>query len=57
MEGLSISAARRRYGITDVSTIKIWLMQLATEHLKNTVIRVEMKARPFARNGERDLEA
>lgn len=43
LEGLSLSEASRRYGITGGSTIRNWLTQLGREHLRNTVIRVEMK--------------
>jgi transposase len=42
-EGLSISEANRRYGITGAETINKWLRQLGREHLTNTIIRVEMK--------------
>jgi transposase len=42
-EGLSISDANRRYGITGGQTIQKWLRELGRSHLLNTVIRVEMK--------------
>jgi len=42
-EGLSISEASRRYGITGGETVKKWIRQLGKDHLLNTVIRVEMK--------------
>jgi transposase len=42
-EGLSVSDARRRYGITGGQTIQKWLKELGRTHLLNTVIRVEMK--------------
>jgi len=42
-EGLSISEASRRYGITGGETVKKWIKELGKNHLLNTVIRVEMK--------------
>lgn len=42
-EGLLISAANRRYGITGADTINKWLKEFGKSHLLNTVIRVEMK--------------
>jgi len=42
-EGLSLSDAKRRYGITGGQTIQKWLSELGRSHLLNTVIRVEMK--------------
>jgi transposase len=42
-EGLSISEASRRYGITGGETVKKWIKELGKHHLLNTVIRVEMK--------------
>lgn len=42
-EGLSISEARRRYGINGGETVKNWLRSFGRAHLLNTIIRVEMK--------------
>jgi transposase-like protein len=42
-EGLVISEARRRYGITGGQTIQKWLKELGRSHLLNVVTRVEMK--------------
>lgn len=42
-EGMSISEANRRYGITGGHTVQKWLKVLGRSHLLNTVIRVEMK--------------
>lgn len=42
-EGLGISEARRRYGITGGQTVQKWLRELGKSHLLNMVIRVEMK--------------
>lgn len=42
-EGLNISEAKRRYGITGGDTVQEWLKELGRSHLLNTVIRVEMK--------------
>jgi len=42
-EGLSISAAMRRYGIKGSCTIRHWLKELGKAHLLSTIIRVEMK--------------
>lgn len=42
-EGLGISEARRRYGITGGQTVQKWLKELGKSHLLNMVIRVEMK--------------
>lgn len=42
-EGLSISAAMRRYGIGGGDTIHKWIASFGKQHLLNTVIRVEMK--------------
>ena len=42
-EGLGISEAARRYGITGCSTIPKWLQQFGRNHLLNKIVRVEMK--------------
>jgi len=42
-EGLSLSQARRRYGIKGAATIQKWLNQFGKNHLINKVVRVEMK--------------
>jgi len=42
-EGLSISEANRRYGITGGATVRKWLKELGRSHLLNVVMRVEMK--------------
>lgn len=43
LEGLSVSEANRRYGITGGTTIRKWLRELGRSHLLNVVTRVEMK--------------
>jgi len=43
LEGLSIPAAKRRYGIGGADTIQNWLHELGKQHLLNRVIRVETK--------------
>ena len=40
-EGLSLSEANRRYGITGGETINKWLKKFGKQHLLNTVIKVE----------------
>jgi transposase len=42
-EGLSISDAKRRYGITGGQTVQKWLRDLGKSHLLNIVTRIEMK--------------
>lgn len=42
-EGLSISSAARRYGITGGSTIQRWIKKFGKNHLLSQVIRIEMK--------------
>jgi transposase-like protein len=42
-EGLSITGAQRRYGITGGGTIQRWLLKFGKNHLLNKVVRVEMK--------------
>lgn len=40
-EGLSISQAKDRYGITGAETIQLWLHKFGRYHLLNRVIRIE----------------
>lgn len=42
-EGLSLEAARRRYGIKGSDTVRKWVEKLGKNHLLNKVIRIEMK--------------
>ena len=42
-EGLTISQAARRYGITGGSTIQKWLLKFGKNHLLSKIVRVEMK--------------
>jgi len=42
-EGLSLSQARRRYGITGGATLQKWMLTLGKNHLLNKVVRIEMK--------------
>jgi transposase len=42
-EGLGITQAARRYGISGGSTIQNWIKQFGKNHLLNKIIRVEMK--------------
>jgi len=42
-EGLRISEAKQRYGISGGQTIQKWLAELGRSHLLNTVVRIEMK--------------
>lgn len=42
-EGLSISAAKRRYGIKGGETIQNWLCKFGKASLLNKIVRVEMK--------------
>jgi transposase-like protein len=43
LEGLSISEARRRYGINGGETVTKWLKELGKSYLLNVMTRVEMK--------------
>lgn len=40
-EGMTLMAARRRYGIKGAGTIRGWLIKFGKKHLLNQVIRVE----------------
>lgn len=42
-EGLMISEACRRYGITGKQTIQKWLHKFGKNHLLNKIVRIEMK--------------
>jgi transposase-like protein len=42
-EGLSLSQARRRYGIKGSQTIQVWLEKFGKNHLLNKTVRIEMK--------------
>lgn len=42
-EGLSITAAQRRYGIKGGQTIQSWLKLFGKNHLLNKIVRIEMK--------------
>jgi transposase len=42
-EGLTISEARQRYGISGYSTINRWLIIFGKNDLLNRIVRVEMK--------------
>ena len=42
-EGLSLSQARRRYGIKGSQTIQVWLEKFGKNHLLNKIVRIEMK--------------
>lgn len=42
-EGLTITQARRRYGIKGGETVQNWLRKFGKNHLLNKVVRVEMK--------------
>jgi len=42
-EGLSISAAARRYGIKGAATIQSWLRKFGKNQLLNKIVRVEMQ--------------
>lgn len=53
-EGLTISQAARRYGITGGSTIQNWLRKFGRNHLLNKIVRVEMKGE---KDRVKDLEA
>lgn len=39
---LSISGARKVYGITGIGTIENWLKKLGKSHLLNKIVRIEM---------------
>ncbi|MEJ7626997.1 MAG: transposase [Ferruginibacter sp.] len=53
-EGLSLSQARRRYGITGGGTLQKWMLTLGKNHLLNKVVRIEMKGE---KDRVKDLEA
>lgn len=40
-EGLSMSAARRKYGILGGDTIHLWIRKFGKNHLLNKIVRVE----------------
>lgn len=42
-EGLRISEASRRYGISGGQTIQKWISKFGKNHLLNKIVRVEMK--------------
>lgn len=42
-EGLTLAAARRRYGITGGETIQNWIKRFGKNDLLNKVVRIEMK--------------
>lgn len=42
-DGLTFSAARRRYGIKGGNTIQQWVINFGKNHLLNKIVRVEMK--------------
>ncbi len=42
-EGLTLQAARRRYGIKGGETIHRWLRNFGKNHLLNKIVRVEMQ--------------
>ncbi|MDE3250162.1 MAG: transposase [Bacteroidota bacterium] len=42
-EGLTVSVARRRYGIKGGSTVQSWLRSFGKNHLLSKIVRVEMK--------------
>jgi transposase len=42
-EGLTISEARRRYGIAGFNTINRWLVIFGKNDLLNRIVRIEMK--------------
>jgi len=42
-EGLTLSEAKRRYGITGGQTLHNWMRTFGKNHLLNKIVRIEMK--------------